>query len=409
MQLSDYNPHLAGAQFRKWDLHVHTPASFHWKGGKLLRDMDEDERATTFGDLYRALDESDVAAFCITDYWTFEGYLQFLGYLRDRELNPPRTVFPGMELRVEAPVDYRLNLQVILSDSLTPQQLNDFRSQLRVRSINRRISDESIMEFARSLDASKAAKHGYEPVDSLDEKQLLQLGQMTIEVTKSSLEQAISAVPKGTAFIVMPYDTSDGLVNLDWAAQPQADNYFMQSAHIFESRNQAAMDLFLGIKTDDNESFIDNFQKTLGYVEKPVICGSDAHRYHEYGRYPKNRATWIKADPTWDGFRQIIFEPRERVRIQELQPETKTPYMILDKVRFIDQTTESIFPPEWIYLNDQLNVVIGGKSSGKSLLLYHITKSIAPEFVRQRSQEIEIPKYRFGDLGAIEVQTLKFG
>lgn len=23
-----------GSEWRKWDLHIHTPASFHWKGAK---------------------------------------------------------------------------------------------------------------------------------------------------------------------------------------------------------------------------------------------------------------------------------------------------------------------------------------------------------------------------------------
>ena len=400
-----YNVCPKGSQWRKWDLHVHTPASFHWNGGKLLRDMDEAEKEASFQQLLATLKKSDVAVFCFTDYWTLDGYIQFVNYLKREKLSCSKTIFPGMELRVEAPVDYRLNIQVILSDLLTEQQLEDFKSRLTVRSIKRRISDESIMAFARTLDASKAKIHGFGDPSHLSDNDLLRLGVMTIEVTKSSLEAAIQSVPPATVYIVLPFDTSDGLEKLDWETQPQANNYFMQTAHACESRKEETTNLFLGIETDMNRHFIENFQKTLNYVQKPVICGSDAHRFSDYGKYPSNRITWIKADPTFQGFRQIFFEPRERVRIQELPPEEKTPYLVIDKVRFIDNTGSKFFPADWIQLNENLNTVIGGKSSGKSLLLYHIAKAVAPDLVRKRSQEITILVYRFGDPGELDFEV----
>lgn len=400
-----YNVYPKGSQWRKCDLHVHTPASFHWKGGKLLRDMSEEEKEATFQQLLAALEKTDVAVFCFTDYWTFDGYIQFINYLRDNNLSCSKTIFPGMELRVEAPVDYRLNIQVIVSNLLTEQQLEDFKSKLIVRSIDRRISDESIMAFARTLDASKAKIHGFDDPGDLSDNDLLRLGVTTIEVTKSSLEAAIESVPPATIYIVLPFDTSDGLEKLDWETQPQADNYFMQTAHAFESRNEETTNLFVDIETDKNRHFIQNFQKTLNYVQKPVICGSDAHRFSDYGKYPSNRITWIKADSTFHGFRQIFFEPRERVRIQELPPEEKTPYLVIDKVRFIDNTGSKFFPVDWIELNENLNTVIGGKSSGKSLLLYHIVKTVAPDLVGKRSREITIPEYRFGDPGELDFEV----
>lgn len=392
-----YNLWPKGSQWRKWDLHVHTPASFHWNGGKLLRDMNEQEKEATFQQLLITLEKTDVAVFCFTDYWTFDGYIQFITYLRHKNLLCSKIIFPGIELRVEAPVNYRLNIQVILSDSLTEQKLDDFKSRLMIRGINRRISDESIMEFAKRLDASKARIHGFDDPKHLTDNDLLRLGAMTIEVNRDSLEAAVQSVPPATAYIVLPYDTSDGFESLDWKTQPHADNYFMQTADAFESRKDEVVELFLGIETDKNRGIIENFRKTLNYKQKPVICGSDAHRFLDYGKYPNDRITWIKADPTFQGFRQIFFEPRERVRIQYLPPEEKIPYLVIDKVRFIDNTGSKLFPADWIELNENLNTVIGGKSSGKSLLLYHIVKTVAPELLDKRSQEITIPVYRFGD------------
>jgi hypothetical protein len=402
----NYTPHPNGSEWRKWDLHVHTPASFHWLGGKILRDMTTDERNSSFQQLYDTLLDSDVSVYSFTDYWTFDGYLGYRKFLNDNDLDSPCKIFPGIELRVEAPVNYRLNVQVILSDELSTQQLLDFKSSLLVRSINRQISDEAIIEFAQSLDDSKAKKHGYTSPKELDHNELLRLGVKTIEITQTSLETAMRAVPARTSLIVMPFDTSDGLESLDWKTQPHSDNYFMQSSHIFESRKQAMMDLFQGVQTDENASFIENFQKTLNYEIKPVICGSDAHRYSDYGKYPSDQITWIKADPSWEGFKQILYEPRERVRIQPLPPEQKTPYLVLDKVRFHDNTGKKLFPSEWINLNDNLNVIIGGKSSGKSLFLYHIAKSTSPDLVQHRGTEIELVNYVFGDPGKVDFEVI---
>ncbi|MHA1882925.1 MAG: TrlF family AAA-like ATPase [Candidatus Thorarchaeota archaeon] len=392
----NYSKFPKGSQWRKWDLHVHTPASFHWNGGKRLWEMSAEEKSASFSTLLTTIEETDIAVYAFTDYWTFDGFLEFREFLASNDLVCSKVVFPGIELRVEAPVDYRLNIQVICSDSLSNQQLRDFKSRLILRNLNRPLSREAIIEFAKTLDPSKAKHHGAGDPSSLSDEELLLLGSMTVEITKSSLEAAIQALPKGTAYIVLPYDTSDGLEGLDWKSQPQADNYFMQTAHAFESRSSSTTNLFKGIETPENRDFIENFQITLGRVAKPVICGSDAHKYTEYGAYPSNRITWIRADPCFQGFRQIFFEPDERVAIQELAPQEKVPYLVIDKVKFIDRSGSDLFENSWIEINECLNTIIGGKSSGKSLLVYHIVRAISPDLLDRRSKEITIPQYSFG-------------
>lgn len=401
----NYNQFPKGSQWRKWDLHVHTPASFHWEGGKRLWEMNGEEKSESLRSLLKTIDKSDIAVYSFTDYWTFDGYLAFREFLANNDLTCNKTVFPGIELRVEAPVNYRLNIQVICADSLSDQQLSDFKSRLILRNLNRPLSNEAIIEFAKTLDPSKAKHHGFADPNSLSDEELLKLGSMTIEITKSSLEAAIQALPKGAAYIVLPYDTSDGLESLDWQTQPQADNYFMQTAHAFESRSPSTTNLFKGIETDKNRGFIENFQITLGRVAKPVICGSDAHKYSEYGVYPSNRITWIRADPSFQGFRQIFFEPNERVAIQELAPQEKVQYLVIDRVKFIDRSGSDLFENSWIELNECLNTIIGGKSSGKSLLIYHIVKAISPDLLERRSREIAIIQYNFGPTDVLDFEV----
>ncbi|KND50677.1 MAG: ATPase involved in DNA repair [Parcubacteria bacterium C7867-001] len=372
MSKSLYN---RGSEWRKWDLHIHTPASFHWNGGKRFFEMTAPEKEQAFQKMLETINNSDVAAFAMTDYWTFDGYLEFKDYIKRKNLKLNKTVFPGMELRVEAPVDYRLNIQVILSDELTAQQLKDFKAKLRIGSLNRSLSDDAIKEFAQTLDDSKAKTHGFKSPSTLNDTELLELGSKTVVVTKESLcRDAFTAIPPKCGYILLPYDTSDGLVKLDWATHPHDDNYFMQSAHIFESRNDECIDLFLCKETPKNKSFIKNFIKTIGGKPKPVVSGSDAHKIEDYGNYPSGKITWIKADVTFQGLRQVVNEPADRAYVGT------SPLKLIEvannKSKYVDSIkiahTSPGTTPAWfsskLPLNSGFVAIIGKKGSGKSAL-----------------------------------------
>lgn len=359
-----------GSIWRKWDLHVHTPASFHWKDGKKLRDMNDLEKKNALNRFISVVNGSECAAFAVMDYWTFDWYIVLKDYIKSEPDLLKKTVLPGMELRIECPVDYRLNIHVLLSDTTTKQQLIDFKSalQIRVNGSNKNLSNDCLIELAKSLGVDKAKIHGFKDPCSLSDDELLQLGSQTAEITKDSLIEAFAKIPDDTGFILLPYDTSDGLLKLDWKKHPQDDNYFMQTAHIFETRDQRNVDLFSGVKTKDNNKFFDNFSKTLGGNPKPCISGSDAHTFAKYGVFPSGKATWIKADPTFEGLKQIIYEPLERVRIQP-----NDPFSSKAKVYFsyaeIAGSTHYIVPNFSIPLNRELVVLIGGRGSGKSAFL----------------------------------------
>jgi hypothetical protein len=366
---------LRGSVWRKWDLHIHTPASFHWNGGARFALMMPDERNTTLDEIIEKIDRSEVAAFGVMDYWTFDGYLALRERLTARGLCLSKAVFPGMELRIEAPVDFRLNIQIILSDSLTKQQLQDFKAALRIGAIDRPLSDESLTTFAKTLDPSKARVHGFEKADLNDDRKLLQLGSMTALVSRESVRNAIKQIPEDTCLVVLPYDTSDGLSKLDWQTHPHDDNYFMQSAHLFETREPENVDLFLGRETAKNEKFLANFLKTLGGKPKAAISGSDAHKISDYGAFPNDRITWIKADPTFEGLLQVVNEPSERSFIGLIPP--KMNHVQQNKTKYINtirlqRKPSATLTETWfentIPLSLDLVAIIGNKGKGKSAL-----------------------------------------
>ncbi len=150
--------------------------------------------------------------------------------------------------------------------------------------------------------------------------------------------------------------------------------------------------IFFGSSEDTNFYLnkIDG-RKQYNLPPKPVLNGSDCHSFNDINKklgkkYEKkdnngqicdcSEITWIKADPTFEGLKQIIYEPEERVKIQENKPDEKEDKEIIDKVQFISPNNQ--FNNQEIHLNPNLNVIIGGKSSGKSILLYSIAKTLLP-------------------------------
>lgn len=396
---------MRSSTWSKWDLHIHSPGSFYWKGSKKLNKMNLDEIKTEMSQFIETVNQNEVEVFCLMDYWNYDWYLQLKEYVRDNPTELKKTIFPGIELRVECPVNYRLNIHCIFSDKLSRQQLIDFKSELYISSINKKLSNDSIIEFAKKLDESKARVHGYCNPEELEDDQLLELGSKTVEITRESLRKAFQQIPNNSGYIILPYDTSDGLLKLDWEKQPHADIYFMQSAQIFESRDPKNIDLISGVRTEENDKIFDNFHKTLGNINKPCISGSDAHRYSDYGKFPSDRITWIKALPSFEGLKQIIFDPQDRVKIQLEKPEQKKPYYTIKEVRFIENSGKNLFDNSPITFNQNLNTIIGGKSTGKSLLLYHIAKTIDEDLIDKLIDNEVIKKYDLEDEATFDFEV----
>jgi hypothetical protein len=142
---------------------------------------------------------------------------------------------------------------------------------------------------------------------------------------------------------------------------------------IILSGNLGDVEYFSGAKTSVEEVI-----STYGSL-KPCIIGSDAHSLDKVGVFPNDRITWIKADPTFEGLKQILFEPKERVRISDAIPDFKYDYNIIDHVVL---NTAGVWN-QTILLNQNLNTIIGGRSTGKSTLL----ASMAAKFQKIKDDE----------------------
>lgn len=63
-----------GSEWRQWDLHIHTPASFHWKGAKFDGTPNSPIDRSLVDDMILAMNAAQPAVFALMDYWTFDGW-----------------------------------------------------------------------------------------------------------------------------------------------------------------------------------------------------------------------------------------------------------------------------------------------------------------------------------------------
>jgi ABC-type lipoprotein export system ATPase subunit len=376
-----------GSEWRQWDLHIHTPASFHWKGERFTQGGASPRDKELIDDMVSALNDAAPAVYAIQDYWHFDGW--FALKRRLAETGAPKlekTVFPGIELRIAAPMAARLNAHVIFSDKIPDQLLRDFLSALKLELTGQPLSPHALMTYARGVQADKLRVHGFDKTRVMAEDQVaLEAGYHTAEITVESYKAAVRAVPEGLASGFMPFDTSDGLASVEHLEHYAYAIGLFDSSPIFETRNEGLWNAFVGRKTAENTKFFDAFQESIGKVSRLPVSGSDAHQFRGvagnndargYGDYPSQRSTWIKADPTWRGLQQAIKEPQKRCHIGLIPPKlqrisaNKTFYIDAISLAKVDGSTlaDAWFDGCTIPLNADLIAIIGNKGSGKSAL-----------------------------------------
>jgi hypothetical protein len=115
-----------GSEWRKWDLHIHSPASALNNQFPRLSSGEPDWEAyvtklESFG---------DICAVGVTDYFTIEGYRKLWEYREQGRLQNLGLLVPNIEFRLDKIVGTagghrRLNYHVIFSQDLLPDQIDE--------------------------------------------------------------------------------------------------------------------------------------------------------------------------------------------------------------------------------------------------------------------------------------------
>ncbi len=350
------NPFSRGSEWRKWDLHLHTPGTA--KGDNYSADENVWEK---FLNELEAL--SDIAVFGITDYWSIDNWKK----LKDEQSRNHRLrgklLIPNVELRI-IPVtkeDVPINLHVLFDPKMSFDDIQrQFFQQLHFESCGAKFSATrtDLVALGRQICGDS----------SLPENAAWQKGVNQFQVPYTKIK-ALVELPywRGKCIVGVANGTKDGASGIqDCAMRESRCEIYRMADFIFSARKQD-IDYFLGRDCDSEERVIEQY----GSI-KPCVCGSDAHDFTKLKTWHTGRVTWVKADPSFDGLKQILFEPAERVRIQESKPEEKPPYQIIDSIT----VSEPGFWEQKIPLNPSLVTIIGGRSSGKSTLLSCIAEKI---------------------------------
>lgn len=149
------------------------------------------------------------------------------------------------------------------------------------------------------------------------------------------------------------------------------------------------VDIFDVGREKDIEGYRKHVFPVIGRNFPMVICSDN----HNIRNYTVKQNCWIKGMPCFAGLKQIIFEPELRVRVQVSNPDNKLGRLVISDAVFED--ANGLFKKQTIHFNENLNSIIGGKSSGKSLLLHSMANAIDAAQVGRISDALRIPRAYF--------------
>ena len=275
--------------------------------------------------LAKAVCENELAAIAITDHFIID---------KDRITNirgllPSTTIFPGVELRTDKG-DTNIHVILIFSDQI---DLNTLSEDFNV-----------FKRDAKNPDNNDKIYWDYNDICAFAQK-----------------HNALISIHAGSKDKGVDTQISNALP-INQAVKEE----FAKTVSIFEVGKEKDIDDYKKYVFPDIKS------------TKPLIICSDSHDPRNY--HPAHQL-WIKSDPTFNGLKQIIYEPDERVCISDYRPQEKAPYHIIDSISISDD----LFQKDEIVFNKNLTCIIGGKSTGKSIVLHNLARAIDPDQVSENS------------------------
>ena len=365
-----------GSMWRKWDLHVHTPASI------LNNQFGKDWDKYIYNLFTKAINEK-ISVIGITDYYSIAGYKKVLEYLNDDEklkdifkLEIEQDVnyidrikriliIPNVELRIDQTVNVYLNgnnskiqIHVLLSNELSDIEIEEiFLHQLKFSDgeVEWPLTEYNIEKYGKKLKEEK----GIGGTDSYRN-----IGYSSVAVDVKNVYQLVHKNFKDKALII---GVEEDITKINWNDQCGGirRNIFKMCDAIFSS-NRKSIEWFA---SDDAYNTID--------TRKACLWGSDAHEFSKLFKPDLDRYCWLKCDATFEGLKEAIDTINERVYIGEMPDELKefkkrASYSLKDI--YITKNENSNSAKTWFNLDDPLILnpfmisIIGNKGSGKSAL-----------------------------------------
>ncbi|WP_120841735.1 TrlF family AAA-like ATPase [Helicobacter pylori] len=331
-----------GSSWHKWDLHTHTPYTHLNKAYKCSEE-----------EFIQKLCGSEIDCIGLTNYFKFNEK-EF--ELKKRIEKEGIKVFYNLEVRL----DYKnnrnefLDFHIIFSDKVSSDGIKRFLSNMKANVCG---TDKKLADLEEKDDFDKAVVNFDQLLECLEEESLNLRGKYLL-----------------------------GFLSRGHGSSRSSSNY----KKIFDKSH------FLIHSSNNQENLKKDRELWLG-CNKPLLQSSDAHKEGSIGK----KYTWIKAEKTFEGLKQIIYEPKTRVSIDKPQdPLYKIDCVGLcfdGEVKITNEKGDTPFCyagfNETLFFSPNFTCVIGGRGSGKSTLLQLIDSAIKNKsFVKGLKHET-IQKY----------------
>lgn len=336
-----------GSEWRRWDLHVHTP------------DTALNDQFGSWDEYLAEINAQDVVRVIgATDYFLLGNYSKLKAYRADDKLPEIDLLIPNIEFRIAPPSDKAsaLNIHLLVSphDPNHEQEIHDALARLKWKYGEKNYSclRAALITLGKAFDSKIT-----------DERVALEAGVTQFKIDFSAFRTWYDDEPWLKANSIIVVDAGkDGLSGFykegGWGAWRDEITRF---CHALFSGRPGEREFWLCRKTKEDTETV---MKLGG--PKPCLHGSDAHKLADLFRPAEDRFCWIKADTTFEGLRQVLYEPADRVHIGPTAPLYHDEARVISAVRL--SHSDSWFDDVEIPLNAGLISVIGQKGSGKSAL-----------------------------------------
>lgn len=357
-----------GSEWRKWDLHIHSDCS-----------PESPEQ------IVDKLIEKGISVFSITDHSSVEDTDKFLEIVGKKQKENKKIYFlPGVELKTDKGKRSVHLIGIFPLKNKDGIQINsDFLKQNLLSKID--CSDTDI------VDAGKKALG-----EGKSTREYRKRGLLEISVNFERAAQKIRELEGIT--IVHAGTKTSGLEKEMYHARTDNDQELYSS---LGHTKRDLMEKYIHVceLTNWNKSSLKERDFYLKTFYKPSIVSSDSYNLSDIGK----KYTWIKADTTFEGLKQIIYEPKLRIRIQEDNPQENETYTCIEncivkfptslRIRTEESGKKTDFCLQGEYkleFSNNLNCIIGGRGSGKSTFM-HLLFNVWPQKEIARLREINSP------------------
>ncbi len=335
----DKKDHGKGSSWHKWDLHVHTPYTHLNKKYKCSEE-----------EFIQKLCDSQMDCIRLTNYFKFnEKEFELKRKIEERGIK----VFYNLEVRLDYQnkEDQCLDFHIIFSDKVEKREIDNF---LRNAEANVGGMDKMLADLESQDNFSKAVVNFDKLLECLEKESL-----------KLREKYLLGFLSRGRGSIECEFLEKGGRNETIYKKVIDKSHFLIHSSNNQENLKK------------DREFWLKN--------NKPLLQSSDAHQEGPIGQ----KYTWIKAEKTFEGLKQIIYEPETRVSVEEKKPQD--PLYKIDGVGLnfdeeVKITNEQGDTPfcyagfnETLFFSPYFTCVIGGRGSGKSTLLQLIASSIKEE------------------------------